>query len=95
MLVGDGSETPVDVADTDGHELVNDPYLYVFDLESKQVNKLCRHNTSWAVLEDSHQVNHPHLSFTPDDSQVLFDSDKDGSPAFVARPTAINICGMR
>jgi len=31
-------------------------------------------------------VTHPHPSFTPDDSAVLFSSDKDGKPAlYIAR----------
>lgn len=81
MLVGDGSDTPVDVANADGHELENDPYLYVFDLTRKETRKLCRHDTSWEVLDGSRQVNHPHPSFTPDEKQVMFGSDKDGSPA--------------
>ncbi|WP_196160741.1 oligogalacturonate lyase family protein [Reinekea sp. G2M2-21] len=81
LLVGDGSDTPVDVADTNGHEHTSDPYLYILDLNTKKSRKLCRHDTSWDVLEGSRQINHPHPSFTPDESHVLFGSDKDGSPA--------------
>jgi oligogalacturonide lyase len=29
LLVGDGSGTPVDVKDTSGYTIDNDPYLYV------------------------------------------------------------------
>ena len=28
-----------------------------------------------------HQMTHPHPSFTPDESAILFSSDKDGKPA--------------
>ncbi len=81
LLVGDGADTPVDVANADGHELQNDPYLYVFDMAKKTAKKLCRHDTSWDVLQGDRQINHPHPSFNPADTHVLFGSDKDGSPA--------------
>jgi oligogalacturonide lyase len=32
LLVGDGSGTPVDVKDTGGYSIDNDPYLYVFNV---------------------------------------------------------------
>ncbi|MBN0602696.1 PD40 domain-containing protein, partial [Pseudomonas aeruginosa] len=38
-------------------------------------------DTSWATVANSRQVTHPHPSFTPDDSAILFSSDKDGKPA--------------
>lgn len=81
LLVGDGSGTPVDVKDTGGYTIDNDPYLYVFDVARKRYFRVARHDTSWATFANSRQVTHPHPSFTPDDSAVLFSSDKDGKPA--------------
>ncbi|AJQ93203.1 oligogalacturonate lyase family protein [Gynuella sunshinyii] len=81
MVVGDGSDTPVDVADDSGHQIENDPNIYVFDLKTGSSRVVCRHDTSWEVLEGSRQVNHPHPSFTPDNKQVMYGSDKEGTPA--------------
>ncbi|WP_417314185.1 oligogalacturonate lyase family protein [Enterobacter sp.] len=81
MLVGDGSGTPVDVKDTGGYTIDNDPYLYAFDVAKKAYFRIARHDTSWATVANSRQVTHPHPSFTPDDTAVLFSSDKDGKPA--------------
>ncbi|MBJ7537250.1 oligogalacturonate lyase family protein [Marinomonas transparens] len=81
MVVGDGSDTPVDVADTSGHQLENDPNLYLFDLKAGTSKIICTHDTSWDVLAGNRQINHPHPSFTPDNSAVLYGSDKNGTPA--------------
>lgn len=81
LLVGDGSGTPVDVKDTGGYSIDNDPYLYVFNVAEKRYFRVARHDTSWATVANSRQVTHPHPSFTPDDSAILFSSDKDGKPA--------------
>jgi len=81
LLVGDGSGTPVDVKDTSGYTIDNDPYLYAFDVAKKSYFRIARHDTSWATVANSRQVTHPHPSFTPDDKAVLFSSDKDGKPA--------------
>lgn len=81
MLVGDGSGTPVDVNDSDGYTIDNDPYLYGFDVAEKRTFRIARHDTSWATVANSRQVTHPHPSFTPDDKAVLFSSDKEGKPA--------------
>lgn len=81
LLVGDGSGTPVDVKDTSGYTIDNDPYLYAFDIAKKAYFRVARHDTSWATFANSRQVTHPHPSFTPDDSAILFSSDKDGKPA--------------
>ena len=59
----------------------NDPYLYVFNVAEKRYFRVARHDTSWATGANSRQVTHPHPSFTPDDSAILFSSDKDGKPA--------------
>lgn len=86
LLVGDGSGTPVDVKDTGGYTIDNDPYLYGFDVAKKAYFRIARHDTSWATVANSRQVTHPHPSFTPDDRAVLFSSDKDGKPAiYLAR----------
>ena len=81
LFVGDGSGTPVDVKDTSGYTIDNDPYLYAFDVAKKAHFRIARHDTSWATVANSRQVTHPHPSFTPDDKAVLFSSDKDGKPA--------------
>lgn len=81
LLVGDGSGTPVDVKDTSGYTIDNDPYLYAFDVAKKSYFRVARHDTSWATFANSRQVTHPHPSFTPDDTAILFSSDKDGKPA--------------
>lgn len=81
LLVGDGSGTPVDVKDISGYTIDNDPYLYVFDVAKQAYFRVARHDTSRATVANSRQVTHPHPSFTPDDSAILFSSDKDGKPA--------------
>ncbi|RXY69307.1 oligogalacturonate lyase, partial [Klebsiella pneumoniae] len=81
LLVGDGSGTPVDVKDTHGYTIDNDPYLYAFDVAKKRYYRIARHDTSWATVANSRQVTHPHPSFTPDEKAVLYSSDKDGKPA--------------
>ncbi|MFZ3389695.1 MULTISPECIES: oligogalacturonate lyase family protein [Buttiauxella] len=89
LLVGDGSGTPVDVKDTSGYTIDNDPYLYAFDVAKKAYFRVARHDTSWATFANSRQVTHPHPSFTPDDSAILFSSDKDGKPAlYIAKMPA-------
>jgi oligogalacturonide lyase len=40
MLVGDGSGTPVDVKDTSGYTIDNDPYLYAFDVAKQATSAL-------------------------------------------------------
>ncbi|MFS2224199.1 oligogalacturonate lyase family protein [Pantoea sp. B65] len=81
LLVGDGSGTPVDVQDTKGYTIENDPWLYVFDVPQRRHFRLAAHNSSWRVLNGDRQVTHPHPSFTPDGRQVLFTSDYEGQPA--------------
>ncbi|GGR75004.1 oligogalacturonate lyase [Deinococcus seoulensis] len=81
LLVGDGSGTPADVADPGEHQVQNDPFLYLFDLEGRQTTRLAGHHSSWEVRYGSRQVTHPHPSFTPDERQVLFTSDMHGEPA--------------
>ncbi|MCU5772083.1 oligogalacturonate lyase family protein [Erwiniaceae bacterium BAC15a-03b] len=81
LLVGDGSGTPVDVQDTSGYTIDNDPWLYVFDVAQRSYFRLAAHNSSWRVLNGDRQVTHPHPSFTPDGRQVLFTSDYQGQPA--------------
>lgn len=81
LLVGDGSDTPVDVADGASHEIVKDPYLHLFDLKAGTTRRIARHDSSWKVHKGNRQVTHPHPSFTPDDKQVLFSCDAEGEPA--------------
>ncbi|TWI53687.1 oligogalacturonide lyase [Pseudomonas duriflava] len=81
LLVGDGAGTPVDVDDTQGYEIENDPWLYVFDVSARKYARLAVHNSTWRVLNGDRQVTHPHPSFTPDNRKVLFSSDFEGQPA--------------
>lgn len=81
MLIGDGSGSPVDVANASGHEIKNDPYLHLFDLKAGTRRTVARHDSSWRVYKGNRQVTHPHPSFTPDQKQVLFSSDAEGEPA--------------
>jgi len=81
LMVGDGADSPVDVADSAGYRIENDPYLYLFDVRNGRQQRIARHNSSWAVLDGNRQITHPHPSFTPDDRQVLFTSDFEGLPA--------------
>ncbi|MGF1743371.1 oligogalacturonate lyase family protein [Vibrio minamisatsumaniensis] len=81
LMVGDGSDAPVDVADSQGYDIENDPFLYILNTQKKCYTRLAKHSTSWAVLDGDRQITHPHPSFTPDDTGVLFTSDFEGAPA--------------
>lgn len=81
LLVGDGCGSPADVSDSGSHDIVTDPYLHVFDLKAGTNRAIARHDSSWKVHKGSRQVTHPHPSFAPDESQVLFSSDAEGEPA--------------
>ncbi|TEW54670.1 oligogalacturonate lyase [Psychromonas sp. RZ22] len=81
LMVGDGSGTPVDVVDGTGYSIDNDPFLYILNTKNKSYKKLAKHSSSWKVLDGDRQITHPHPSFTPDDSAVLFTSDFEGLPA--------------
>ncbi len=81
LLVGDGCDSPADVADAGSHQIKTDPYLHVFDLKAGSTRRVARHDSSWRVYKGNRQVTHPHPSFTPDQRQVLYSSDCDGEPA--------------
>ena len=81
LMVGDGCDAPVDVADAESYDIENDPFLYVLNTKAKTATKLCKHSTSWDVLGGDRQITHPHPSFTPGDDGVLFTSDFEGVPA--------------
>ncbi|WP_432454662.1 MULTISPECIES: oligogalacturonate lyase family protein [unclassified Agarivorans] len=81
LMVGDGCDAPVDVADGDSYDIENDPFLYVMNTKNKSFKKLAKHNSSWEVLGGDRQITHPHPSFTPNDDGVLFTSDFEGVPA--------------
>ncbi|MFV0574472.1 MAG: oligogalacturonate lyase family protein [Vibrio sp.] len=81
LMVGDGSDAPVDVNDLDGYDIENDPFLYILNMEKKSYARLAKHSTSWEVLGGDRQITHPHPSFTPGDTGVLFTSDFEGVPA--------------
>ncbi len=81
-LVADGMGKPIDLSDNSaGADSDSNPYIYFFDLKTKEARKVCTHNTSWAVYRDNRQVTHPHPSFTPDEQHVLYTSDFEGEPA--------------
>jgi oligogalacturonide lyase len=58
-----------------------DPFIYLIDVGARKEIRLCRHDTSWEWYGDDSQAAHPHPSFSPDGSRVIFSSDKDGLPA--------------
>ncbi|MDN3717041.1 oligogalacturonate lyase family protein [Vibrio breoganii] len=81
LMVGDGCDAPVDVADAESYNIENDPFLYIMNTKKKTFAKLAKHSTSWDVLDGDRQITHPHPSFTPNDEGVLFTSDFEGAPA--------------
>ena len=81
LIVGDGCDTPMDVQNKEAHTLEPDPYLHVFDVNTKTDRKVARHDTSWAVVKGDRQLTHPHPSFSPDEKSVLYSSDCNGNTA--------------
>jgi len=81
LLVGDGAGQLGDVSDKEAHAFTPDPFLHLFDLGTKAHRKICGHRSSWAVWQGNTQATHPHPSFTPDENQVLFASDREGELA--------------
>ena len=75
LVVGDGAPHKT------GNIDLNDPYIWVFDLHSNTQKPICRHGSSWKVIDGDRQVTHPHPSFSPDNNWVLFSSDNEGMPA--------------
>ncbi|WP_034457592.1 oligogalacturonate lyase family protein [Buttiauxella noackiae] len=75
LVVGDGAPHKT------GNIDLNDPFIWVFDLKKGTQKAVCRHNTSWKVLDGDRQVTHPHPSFSPDNQWVLYTSDEEGMPA--------------
>ena len=78
LLVGDGAGQLGDVEDKSGHAFEADPYIHIFDMRTRRHRKVCRHDTSWHEYKGNTQATHPHPSFTPDDKQILFSSDREG-----------------
>ena len=74
-VVGDGA--PHNTGDIS----LNDPFIWVFDLQTGEKKAICQHNSSWKVLDGDRQVTHPHPSFSPDGEWVLYTSDAEGMPA--------------
>lgn len=81
LLVGDGAGQLGDVADQAGHAFAPDPFLHLFDLKTRTHSRLCGHQSSWRVYGGNTQASHPHPSFTPDETRVLFASDFEGDLA--------------
>ncbi|MDY0969905.1 oligogalacturonate lyase family protein [Siccibacter turicensis] len=74
-VVGDGAPHKTGAID------LNDPFIWVFDVQRGSQTAVCQHNTSWKVLDGDRQVTHPHPSFSPDGKWVLYTSDAEGMPA--------------
>ncbi|MFM2478016.1 oligogalacturonate lyase family protein [Celerinatantimonas sp. MCCC 1A17872] len=81
LMVGDGCDAPVDVSDSKNYEIENDPFLYVLNCKNKSAHRLVKHSSSWKVLDGDRQITHPHPSFSPDSSKVLYTTDAEGLPA--------------
>jgi oligogalacturonide lyase len=81
LLVGDGTCTPMDVVNPSACEIESDNDLYIFDMKNKSYESLVEHKSSWGVFQGSRQITHPHPSFSPDDTHVLWGSDFEGLPA--------------
>ena len=81
LLVGDGSDAPADVEDTENYAHENDPFLYLFDVQAGETRRIATHRSSWRVYRNNRQATHPHPSFTPDERRVLYTSDFEGEPA--------------
>lgn len=81
LLVGDGAGQLGDVDDKDAHAFTPDPLLHLFDLRTRTHRPLCGHHSSWRVYDGNTQASHPHPSFTPDETRVLFASDFEGDLA--------------
>lgn len=81
LFVGDGTGSPVDVKDTSGYKIENDPWIYILDPKTKKAHQLVKHNSSWKVLNGDRQVTHPHPAFSPDNQYVFYSCDAEGEPA--------------
>ncbi|WP_422016573.1 oligogalacturonate lyase family protein [Roseateles sp.] len=81
LLVGDGCGPATGDSSASNEMLTGDPYLHLFDLKAGTTRRIARHDSSWGVYKDSRQVTHPHPSFTPDETQVLYSCDAEGEPA--------------
>ena len=75
LVVGDGAPHST------GDIQLNDPFIWVFDIAADKQTAVCRHDSTWKVIEGERQATHPHPSFSPDNRWVLFTSDKEGMPA--------------
>jgi oligogalacturonide lyase len=81
-------------SDTSGREIVRDsrtdPFIHLVDVHARRETALCRHDSSWKWYGEDSQAAHPHPSFSPDSSRVIFSSDKDGQPAtYLVKTTAV------
>jgi len=81
LLVGDGAGQLGDVDDKSGYAFKPDPFLYLFNLGTKTHRRLGGHHSSWKVYDGNTQASHPHPSFSPDGTKVLFASDFEGELA--------------
>lgn len=81
LLVGDGTCSPMDVANKSCHIIDTDNDIYVFDTINRKTKSIGSHNSSWKEYKKSRQITHPHPSFTPDEKEVLYTSDCEGETA--------------
>lgn len=91
LYIGDGTGSPVDVIDTSGYKIENDPWLYILAPKTKTAHKLVKHNSTWRVLDGDRQVTHPHPSFSPDNKYVLYSCDAQDEPALYLTKVPANI----
>ncbi|NIZ41017.1 oligogalacturonate lyase [Spirochaetales bacterium BR193] len=81
LLVGDGTCSPMDVANKEANQIETDNDLYLFDIANSRVSSIAEHHSSWDVFKGSRQITHPHPSFTPDNTAILWSSDCEGNTA--------------
>lgn len=83
LMVGDGSDAPVDVQDNSGYKIENDPFLYVFNIKNGTQHRIARHDTSWQVFEGDRQVTHPHPSLRLMISRSCLRQTSTASPHYI------------
>lgn len=60
-------------------QLKEQHFIYLVDVNNRTEERLCSHGTTWASYGNTQDA-HPHPSFSPDSSFVIFTSDREGTP---------------
>ena len=71
LYIGDGTGSPVDVIDTSGYKIENDPWLYILAPKTKTAHKLVKHNSTWRVLYSCDAQDEPALYLTKVPGNIL------------------------